>query len=156
MRRLRDEGQLDLLPAKERISMSGELEKLEQNLGGVAEMRRQPDAVFIIDLKKEALAVREARRLGVPVIALVDTNCDPDEADYVVPGNDDAIRSCALITKVIADAIAEGQQKVSTRDFQKTTEAANGSAPQAGAAAPATEAEAVADEPVAAETEEQS
>src|ERR1051326_6716692 len=93
MRRLKEEGQLDLLPAKERIAMSGELEKLEQNLGGVADMRRQPDAVFIIDLKKEALAVREARRLGLPVIALVDTNCDPDEADYVIPGNDDAIRS---------------------------------------------------------------
>jgi small subunit ribosomal protein S2 len=146
MRRLRDEGQLELLPAKERISMAGELEKLEANLGGVAEMRRQPDAVFIIDLKKEALAVREARRLGVPVIALVDTNCDPDEADYVVPGNDDAIRSCALITKVIADAIAQGQQKVSVRDFQKAE--ANGAAPQA-AAEPAAEAEAPAEEPAA-------
>jgi small subunit ribosomal protein S2 len=134
MRRLRDEGQLELLPAKERISMSGELEKLEQNLGGVAEMRRQPDAVFIIDLKKEALAVREARRLGLPVIALVDTNCDPDEADYVVPGNDDAIRSCALITRVIADAIADGQQKVSARDFQKAEP--NGAAPDAPAATP--------------------
>ena len=94
LRRLRDEGQMELLPAKERISMAGELEKLEANLGGVADMRRQPDAVFIIDLKKEALGVREARRLGLPVVALVDTNCDPDEADYVIPGNDDAIRSC--------------------------------------------------------------
>ena len=97
MRRLRDEGQLELLPAKERIAMGSELEKLEANLGGVADMRRQPDAVVIVDLKKEALAVREARRLGVPVVALVDTNCDPDEADYVIPGNDDAIRSCNLI-----------------------------------------------------------
>ena len=96
MRRLRDEGQLDLLPAKERIAMAAELEKLEANLGGVADMRRQPDAIFIIDLKKEQLAVREARRLGMPVVALVDTNCDPDEADYVIPGNDDAIRSCKL------------------------------------------------------------
>ena len=104
MRRLRDEGQMDLLPAKERISMAGELEKLEANLGGVADMRKQPDAVFIIDLKKEQLAVREARRLNLPVIALVDTNCDPDEADFVVPGNDDAIRACALITRVIANA----------------------------------------------------
>ena len=95
MRRLRDEGQMDLLPAKERIAMAGELEKLEANLGGVADLRRQPDAVVIVDLKKEALAVREARRLGVPVVALVDTNCDPDEADYVIPGNDDAIRSLA-------------------------------------------------------------
>jgi small subunit ribosomal protein S2 len=119
MRRLRDEGQMDLLPAKERIAMAAELEKLEQNLGGVADMRRQPDAVFIIDLKKEALAVREARRLNLPVIALVDTNADPDEADYVIPGNDDAIRSCNLVTRVIADAIEAGKQKVSPRDFER-------------------------------------
>jgi small subunit ribosomal protein S2 len=117
MRRLKEEGQMDLLPAKERIAMAGELEKLEANLGGVADMRKQPDAVFIIDLKKEQLAVREARRLGLPVIALVDTNCDPDEADYVIPGNDDAIRSCSLITRVIAEAINDGKQKVSARDF---------------------------------------
>jgi small subunit ribosomal protein S2 len=126
MRRLRDEGQMELLPAKERISMAGELEKLEANLGGVADMRKQPDAVFIIDLKKEALAVREARRLGLPVIALVDTNADPDEADYVIPGNDDAIRSCGLITRVIAQAINDGKQKVSARDFAKQE---NGAAP---------------------------
>jgi small subunit ribosomal protein S2 len=92
LRRLKDEGQLDLLPAKERISMLNELEKLEENLGGVADMKRQPEAVFIVDLRKEQLAVREARRLGLPVVALVDTNCDPDEADFVIPGNDDAIR----------------------------------------------------------------
>jgi small subunit ribosomal protein S2 len=122
MRRLRDEGQLDLLPAKERIAMAAELEKLEQNLGGVADMRRQPDAVFIIDLKKEALAVREARRLGLPVVAVVDTNCDPDDADYVVPGNDDAIRSCTLIARALADAISDGKQKVSARDFARSQE----------------------------------
>jgi small subunit ribosomal protein S2 len=109
---------MELLPAKERIAMAAELEKLEANLGGVADMRRQPDAVFIIDLKKEALAVREARRLGMPVIALVDTNADPDEADYVIPGNDDAIRSCSLVTRVLADAIDNGKQKVSARDFK--------------------------------------
>ena len=86
MRRLRDEGQIDLLPAKERIAMAGELEKLEANLGGVADMRRQPDAVFIIDLKKEQLAVREARRLGLPVVALVDTNCDPGRGRLRHPG----------------------------------------------------------------------
>ena len=139
MRRLRDEGQMELLPAKERISMAGELEKLEANLGGVAEMRKQPDAVFIIDLKKEALAVREARRLGLPVIALVDTNADPDEADYVIPGNDDAIRSCSLITRVIAEAINDGKQKVSARDFAKRE---NGAAPAAEAAVPEAQAEA--------------
>jgi small subunit ribosomal protein S2 len=119
MRRLKEEGQMDLLPAKERIAMAAELEKLEANLGGVADMRRQPDAVFIVDLKKEALAVREARRLGLPVIALVDTNADPDEADYVVPGNDDAIRSCSLVTRVIANAIEEGKQKVSAREMER-------------------------------------
>jgi small subunit ribosomal protein S2 len=112
LRSLRDESQLDLLPAKERIAMLAELEKLEANLGGVADMRRQPDAVFIVDLRKEQLAVREARRLGMPVIALVDTNCDPDEADYVIPGNDDAIRSCSLIIRAIADGIEAGKQKV--------------------------------------------
>jgi small subunit ribosomal protein S2 len=127
LRRLKEEGQLDLLPAKERIAMANELEKLEQNLGGVADMRRQPDAVFIIDLKKEQLAVREARRLGLPVVALVDTNCDPDEADFVVPGNDDAIRSCSLVARVIADAVAAGQQKVTAKEFKPAQE--NGAAP---------------------------
>src|SRR5207302_8561756 len=105
--------QLELLPAKERIAMLAELEKLDANLGGVAQMRRQPDAVFIVDLRKEQLAAREARRLGLPVVALVDTNCDPDEADYVIPGNDDAVRSCSLIVRAIADGIAEGQTKAS-------------------------------------------
>ena len=86
LRRMKEDGQLELLPAKERITMESELEKLEANLGGVADMKKQPDAVFIIDLRKEQLAVREARRLGLPVVALVDTNCDPDEADYPDPG----------------------------------------------------------------------
>jgi small subunit ribosomal protein S2 len=117
LRRLRDEGQLELLPSKERISMMAELEKLEVNLGGVAEMRAVPDAVFVIDLRKEQLAVREARRLGLPVIALVDTNCDPDEADYVIPGNDDAIRSCSLVVRVIADAIEAGKTKVTVEEL---------------------------------------
>jgi small subunit ribosomal protein S2 len=134
MRRLRDEGQLELLPAKERIAMAGELEKLEANLGGVADMRRQPDAVVILDLKKEALAVREARRLGVPVVALVDTNCDPDEADYVIPGNDDAIRSCNLIVHALAEAVNDGKQKVSAQELQQQAEeapaAAEESAPE--------------------------
>jgi small subunit ribosomal protein S2 len=122
LRRLRDESQLDLLPPKERISMQGELEKLEANLGGVADMRKQPDAVFIVDLRKEQLAVREARRLGLPVIALVDTNCDPDEADFVIPGNDDAIRSCRLIVRAIGDAIAEGKQRATPADFAPPAE----------------------------------
>jgi len=130
LRRLKEEGQLELLPAKERIAMLAELEKLEANLGGVADMRKQPDAVFIVDLRKEQLAVREARRLGLPIVALVDTNCDPDEADYVIPGNDDAIRSCSLIVRAIADGIAAGQAKVTPREFAR----ANGDGAQAPAA----------------------
>ena len=129
LRRLKTEGQLDLLPAKERITMLAELEKLEANLGGVADLKRQPDAIFIVDLKKEQLAVREARRLGLPIIALVDTNCDPDEADYVIPGNDDAIRSCSLIVRAIAEGIAAGRSKVTEREL--VAPAANGAAPEA-------------------------
>jgi small subunit ribosomal protein S2 len=144
LRRLRDESQLGLLPAKERISMEAELEKLEANLGGVADLRRQPDAIFIIDLKKETLAVREAQRLRLPVIALVDTNCDPDEADYVIPGNDDAIRACTLIARALADGIAEGKQKVKPNEFK---ERGNGKQQQAAAPAePAAEEVAAAPE----------
>jgi small subunit ribosomal protein S2 len=117
LRRLRDDGQLELLPPKERIAMLAELEKLEANLGGVADMKRQPDAMFVLDLRKEMLAVREARRLGMPIVALVDTNCDPDEADYVIPGNDDAIRSCSLIVRVIADAIEQGKAKITPAEM---------------------------------------
>jgi len=127
LRRLKEDGQLDLLPAKERIAMLAELEKLDANLGGVADMRKQPDAVFIVDLRKEQLAVREARRLGLPIVALVDTNCDPDEADYVIPGNDDAIRSCSLVVRAVADGIAAGQSKVTPREFAAA--ANGGSAP---------------------------
>jgi small subunit ribosomal protein S2 len=125
LRRLNEEGQLELLPAKERITMLGELEKLEANLGGVTDMRRQPDALVVIDLRKEQLAVREARRLGIPIVALVDTNCDPDEADYVIPGNDDAIRSCSLIVRAIADGIEAGKQRVRPQEFAVAA-AANG------------------------------
>jgi small subunit ribosomal protein S2 len=117
LKRLRDEGQLELLPPKERMSMMSELEKLETNLGGVTDMKRLPDAMFVIDLRKEQLAVREARRLGLPVVALVDTNCDPDDADYVIPGNDDAIRSCSLIVRVLAEAIEAGKSKVTVAEM---------------------------------------
>ena len=148
LRRLKEEGQLDLLPAKERIAMGAELEKLEANLGGVSTMKRQPDAVFIVDLRKEQLAVREAQRLNVPVIALVDTNCDPDEADFVVPGNDDAIRSCNLIVRAVADGIEAGRSKVSAKDFAAK--------PEAEAQVPEAEAEAVAaaESEAAAESQE--
>ena len=97
--------------------MLAELEKLDTNLGGVADMRKQPDAIFIVDLRKEQLAVKEARRLGMPVIALVDTNCDPDEADFVIPGNDDAIRSCSLVVHALGEAISEGKQRAKPADF---------------------------------------
>ena len=98
--------------------MLAELERLESHLGGVADMKRQPDAMLVVDLRKEAIAVREARRLGLPVVALVDTNCDPDEADYVVPGNDDAIKSCDLVIRTIADSIEAGKQKVKPEEFK--------------------------------------
>jgi small subunit ribosomal protein S2 len=143
MRRLRDEGQLELLPAKERIAMSGELEKLEQNLGGVADMRRQPDAVVIVDLKKEALAVREARRLGIPVVALVDTNCDPDEADYVIPGNDDAMRSCNLVVRSLAEAVNDGKQKVSAQELQQQQQQKQAEEAASAESAPADDVEEV-------------
>jgi small subunit ribosomal protein S2 len=150
LRRLNDEGQLDLLPAKERLTMLSELEKLEANLGGVADLKRQPDAVFIVDLRKEQIAVNEARRLGLPVIGLVDTNCDPDEADYVIPGNDDAIRSCSLIIHAIADAIEAGRQQVQPEEFEAAA-AGNGQpeeAPEAPQAQEAPEAEQAPAEPL--------
>ena len=125
LRRLKQDSQLELLPAKERLAMLAELEKLESNLGGVADLKRQPDAIFIVDLRKEQLAVREAQRLGMPVIALVDTNCDPEEADYVVPGNDDAIRACNLIVRVIADGIMAGKSRTTVEEMEgKTAEEA--------------------------------
>ncbi len=104
----RDEGKLDLLPTKERMGRQAELAKLEFNLGGVRDMDRLPDAVFVTDLKTEEIAVREAARLRIPIIALVDTNCDPTPIDYVIPGNDDAIRSCQLVIGTIGGAIDEG------------------------------------------------
>jgi small subunit ribosomal protein S2 len=104
----KEEGKLDLLPTKERMGMEAELAKLEYNLGGVRDMDRLPDAVFVIDLKTEEIAVREAVRLRIPIIGLVDTNCDPTAIDYVVPGNDDAIRSCDLVISTIGTAIEKG------------------------------------------------
>jgi small subunit ribosomal protein S2 len=156
LRRMRDESQLELLPSKERIGMLAELEKLETNLGGVSGMKRLPDAVFLVDLRKEQLAVREARRLGVPVIGLVDTNCDPDDADFVIPGNDDAIRSCSLVVRVVADGIAAGSTRVSVEELlaangQPSDEAA-GAAPEA-AAETAADPEPDAEPPAEAEPE---
>jgi small subunit ribosomal protein S2 len=155
LRRLKTEGQLDLLPPKERIAMEAELEKLEANLGGVADMKRQPDAVFVIDLKKEQLAVREARRLGVPIVGLVDTNADPDEVDFVIPGNDDAIRASNLIAKVVADGIAAGKQKVAPAEFAAYSEEepVNGTEPDSSAEAPSETAPAAEPEPAASAAE---
>ncbi len=114
MRELREMergGAFDYLPKKEVLRLRHEKEKLERNLGGMQTLDRLPDAVFVIDTKKEHIAVGEARKLGLPVIAIVDTNCDPDEVDYVIPGNDDAIRSVALVTRVLADALNEGRRE---------------------------------------------
>jgi small subunit ribosomal protein S2 len=114
IRRLHDleryeaEGQLALLPTRERMAAQADLAKLRLNLGGVKNMTRVPSAMFVIDLKTEVIAVHEAQRLRIPIIGLVDTNCDPDGIDYVIPGNDDAIRSCALITKAIGNVVSEG------------------------------------------------
>jgi small subunit ribosomal protein S2 len=108
LERYETEGQLALLPTRERMAAQADLAKLRANLGGVKNMQRTPSAVFVIDLKTEAIAVREAQRLRIPVIGLVDTNCDPDGIDYVIPGNDDAMRSCALIAKAIGDVVSEG------------------------------------------------
>ena len=138
LRRLQAEGQLELLPSKERIELLGQLEKLDANLGGVADMKRHPDAVFILDLRKEQLAVSEARRLNIPVIALVDTNCDPDEAQYVIPGNDDAIRSCELVARVIADGIEAGRAGITEKEISRAQATV---VEPAGEAAPETETE---------------
>jgi small subunit ribosomal protein S2 len=108
LERFQSDGQLELLPTRERMASQADLAKLQANLGGVKDMQRVPDAMFVIDLNTEEIAVREGRRLGIPIIGLVDTNCDPDGIEYVIPGNDDAIRSCALITNAIGDVAAAG------------------------------------------------
>jgi small subunit ribosomal protein S2 len=119
---LERDGQLDLLPTKERMSREAELRKLEYNLGGVRDMKRLPQAVFLIDLKTEAIALREAERLRIPIIALVDTNCDPDPVDYVVPGNDDAIRSCELVIRAVGEAVNEAATAWRTEEERRRFE----------------------------------
>ncbi|MBQ8783168.1 MAG: 30S ribosomal protein S2 [Clostridia bacterium] len=104
------DGTFDMLPKKEVIKLNLEIEKLEKFMGGITEMKKQPAAMFIVDPRKERIAVAEAHRLGIPIIAIVDTNCDPDEIDYVIPGNDDAIRAVKLIVGAMADAVIEGRQ----------------------------------------------
>ncbi len=104
------DGTFDLLPKKEVTKLNLEIEKLEKFMGGITEMRKQPAAMFIVDPRKERIAVLEAKKLGIPIVAIVDTNCDPDEVDYVIPGNDDAIRAVKLIAGAMADAVIEGRQ----------------------------------------------
>jgi small subunit ribosomal protein S2 len=118
----KEEGKLDLLPTKERMGMEAELAKLEFNLGGVRDMERLPDAVFVADLKTEEIAVNEAARLRIPIIGLVDTNCDPTPVDYVVPGNDDAIRSCQLVIGTIGGAIEEGSSAWRVQEEKRIAE----------------------------------
>jgi small subunit ribosomal protein S2 len=118
----KEEGKLDLLPTKERMGMEAELAKLEFNLGGVRDMDRLPDAVFVADLKTEEIAVNEAARLRIPIIGLVDTNCDPTPVDFVIPGNDDAIRSCQLVIGTIGGAVEEGSSSWRVQEEKRIAE----------------------------------
>ena len=122
--RMKTEGDFEAMPKKEALILSRELEKLQRNLGGIRTMSRLPDAVFIIDTKKEHIAVTEANKLGLPIVAVVDTNCDPDVIQYVIPGNDDAIRSGTLMCRVIADAVEEGRLIAQKRGARNAAAAA--------------------------------
>jgi small subunit ribosomal protein S2 len=107
---MQEDGTFEVLPKKEVVQLKKELERLEKFLGGIKDMKQLPDALFIIDPRKERIAVAEARKLNIPIVGIVDTNCDPDEIDYVIPANDDAIRAVKLLTAKIADAILESKQ----------------------------------------------
>lgn len=110
LRKMEKDGTFDLLPKKEVIKLNHEVEKLEKYLGGIKDMRNLPGAIFVVDTKKEHNAIAEARKLGIPIVAIVDTNCDPDEVDYIIPGNDDAIRAVKLMASTVANAVLEGKQ----------------------------------------------
>ena len=142
LRHLAEDGSLDLLPTREEMQLRADLRKLEQNLGGVGGMDRLPAAVFVVDPRKEAIVVKEARKLKIPIIGLVDTNCDPDEIDYIIPGNDDAIRSCGLIVRVIADAVAQGRQLLTEAEMKAESERKAAEEAAVAAAVAAAEAEA--------------
>lgn len=107
---MEEDGTFDLLPKKEVIKLNLEIEKLEKFLGGIKDMTEMPGALFIVDPRKEKIAVAEAKKLGIPIVAIVDTNCDPDDVDYIIPGNDDAIRAVKLISGAMANAIIEGKE----------------------------------------------
>lgn len=110
LQKMQEDGTFEVLPKKEVIKLKLEMEKLEKNLGGIREMKRPPSALFVVDPRKERIAILEAKKMGIPVVAIVDTNCDPDEVDYVIPGNDDAIRAVKLIAGKMADAVIESRQ----------------------------------------------
>lgn len=110
LKAMESDGTFDMLPKKEVVKLNLEIEKLEKFLGGIKEMKQLPGALFIVDPRKERIAVAEAKKLGIPIVAIVDTNCDPDEIDYVIPGNDDAIRAVKLISATVANAIIEGRE----------------------------------------------
>jgi len=124
LRAMEEDGTFDLLPKKEVIKLRLEIEKLEKFLGGIKDMKKIPGALFIVDPRKERIAVAEAKKLGIPIIAIVDTNCDPDEIDAVIPGNDDAIRAVKLIAETIAAAVIEGRQGEQTEPAAETEEVA--------------------------------
>ena len=115
--KMQEDGTFEVLPKKEVINLKKELEKLQKNLGGIKEMKKIPDAIFIVDPKKERICVQEAHALGIPLIGIADTNCDPEELDYVIPGNDDAIRAVKLIVSKMADAVIEANQGAENVDF---------------------------------------
>ena len=124
--KMSEDGTFDMLPKKEAAALNKEMIDLEKNYGGIKTMTELPAAVFIVDTKKEANAVKEAKKLGIPVIAIVDTNCDPDDADYIIPGNDDAIRAIKLISSVLADAVIEGKQgEQNAPEAEEATETAD-------------------------------
>jgi small subunit ribosomal protein S2 len=135
--RMKEAGDFEAMPKKEALILSRELEKLQRNLGGIRGLSRMPDAVFIIDTKKEHIAVTEANKLGMPIVAVVDTNCDPDLIQYVIPGNDDAIRAGTLMCRVISDAVEEGKFIASRRNANKAAAATAARATSAAAPAPA-------------------
>ena len=124
LKAMEQDGTFALLPKKEVIKLNLEIEKLEKFMGGITEMKKQPAALFIVDPRKERIAVAEAHKLGIPIVAIVDTNCDPDEVDYVIPGNDDAIRAVRLIAGAMADAIIEGRQGESNAPAAEAAEEA--------------------------------
>lgn len=120
---MQEDGTFDVLPKKEVILLKKEMDRLEKFLGGIKDMKGLPAAMFIIDPRKERIAVAEGRKLGIPIVAIVDTNCDPDEIDYIIPGNDDAIRAVRLLTAKMADAVLEGAETVETAEPEETTTA---------------------------------